>query len=1073
MKVLQPETSFARTFGAAAIVAAACFAAVPAAAESAREADEAGAEPDRVITADEAKEITDEAEETGFVAPPRTISDITAILEQQKQTGTERTRKLEAKADAERPDTKKRGKLIKFYLKRGEAARKLGRDKQALDDLRESLRIMETAKPGNKLKRQVYERLALTETDAGFFKEATEHIKMSIEIKSTPFNHRSLVQILIQAGALEAAEQAFRRGKAALNRRGGGGGDPEKMARREIELARMEFQLHRAEGRWRRAERTLRYIIGKAPEAYKNNKGSPSFLPQQKRLLAINLLRQRRLVEAEVTAREALLEALDKLGRNSANSADIARVLASVLHAQGRDEEAETLILAVLDMFERAGIPKSSQKYSRAGRTLIDVLVAGEDWEGAVEQIDLAREAMKEVPKAFEKIFLRHQGAVVALLQTGRAEEALEVARAAYEHQRAFLGDDHKKSANWAALVALAEAGLGRNEGALKRFQQAVPVILAHARKSASVSDEEGAKENRTAMVLEGYVGVLAASRGTELEKAAGLDAAAEAFRLAETIRSRAVQRSLAASAARAAARDPGLADLVRGEQDAAKRISVLYNTLADVLSFPTDQQDPARVESLRAKIDKLRAARTALMEGIENDFPQYAQMINPKPATIEDARRDLRAGEALISTLVGRRGTYVWAVPFEGQPAFAASELNAEDMAEEVAILRAALDPKAQSLGEIPDFEVDIAFGLYEELLEPVKDGWKDAESLLVVAHGPLGYLPFAVLPTAAAALRPAAEVLFANHQGVPWLARTHAVTVLPSVASLKTLRSLPPPAAERRAFAGFGDPFFSADQAQKAAEAGSEPVETAALASRSVNTRGRAVKLRAAPRTGGLDDAGLGALPRLPDTSAEINSMAVALRADPTTDVFLGARANESAVKTTKLSGYRVIAFATHGLIPGDLNGLVQPALALSAPGVAEVEGDGLLTMEEIMGLRLDADWVVLSACNTGSGEGAGAEAVSGLGSAFFYAGTRALLVSNWPVETTSARILTTDIFRRQADNPIMTRAEALRQAMVALMDGAGYQDPKTGKTVFSYAHPLFWAPFSLIGDGGGPAS
>lgn len=78
----------------------------------------------------------------------------------------------------------------------------------------------------------------------------------------------------------------------------------------------------------------------------------------------------------------------------------------------------------------------------------------------------------------------------------------------------------------------------------------------------------------------------------------------------------------------------------------------------------------------------------------------------------------------------------------------------------------------------------------------------------------------------------------------------------------------------------------------------------------------------------------------------------------------------------------------------------------------------------MGEILGLKLNADWVVLSACNTAAADGAGAEAVSGLGRAFFYAGARALLVSNWPVETTSAKALTTNLFKRQAKDPALTR-------------------------------------------------
>ena len=134
-----------------------------------------------------------------------------------------------------------------------------------------------------------------------------------------------------------------------------------------------------------------------------------------------------------------------------------------------------------------------------------------------------------------------------------------------------------------------------------------------------------------------------------------------------------------------------------------------------------------------------------------------------------------------------------------------------------------------------------------------------------------------------------------------------------------------------------------------------------------------------------------------------------------------------------------------------------------------MAGIKGDGLLTMEKILALKLDADWVVLSACNTAAGAGAGAEAASGLGSAFFYAGTRALLVTNWSVHSASARELTTDLFRRQGADPGLSRAEALRQAMMTLLDGPGFVDG-AGHTVFTYAHPLFWAPYSVIGDGGG---
>jgi CHAT domain-containing protein len=121
----------------------------------------------------------------------------------------------------------------------------------------------------------------------------------------------------------------------------------------------------------------------------------------------------------------------------------------------------------------------------------------------------------------------------------------------------------------------------------------------------------------------------------------------------------------------------------------------------------------------------------------------------------------------------------------------------------------------------------------------------------------------------------------------------------------------------------------------------------------------------------------------------------------------------------------------------------------------------------MEEIFGLLLNTDWVVLSACNTGAGKEQGTEALSGLCRAFFYAGARALLVTNWPVETNSTKALTTDLFQRQAKNPSLTRAEALRQSMLFLIDTAGHINPESGKVLFSYAHPIFWAAFSIVGS------
>jgi len=216
-------------------------------------------------------------------------------------------------------------------------------------------------------------------------------------------------------------------------------------------------------------------------------------------------------------------------------------------------------------------------------------------------------------------------------------------------------------------------------------------------------------------------------------------------------------------------------------------------------------------------------------------------------------------------------------------------------------------------------------------------------------------------------------------------------------------------------------------------------------------------------------IASASIEKLNRLPDTAEEIKDIASALGASPETDTFTGERATEKQVKTMELSDRRVIAFASHALLPWDLDGLDQPAIALSSPTVAGGDEDGLLTMSEIMKLKLNADWVVLSACNTGASEGEGAEAVSGLGRAFFYAGTRAVLVTMWPVETSSAKSLMTGLFSHYAKDKGLSRAQAQRRAINEAIDTQTFKDRATGKTIASYAHPFFWAPYIIMGDGG----
>ena len=136
-----------------------------------------------------------------------------------------------------------------------------------------------------------------------------------------------------------------------------------------------------------------------------------------------------------------------------------------------------------------------------------------------------------------------------------------------------------------------------------------------------------------------------------------------------------------------------------------------------------------------------------------------------------------------------------------------------------------------------------------------------------------------------------------------------------------------------------------------------------------------------------------------------------------------------------------------------------LAEPGLLLTPPEAPSEEDDGYLSASEIAGLKLDADWVILSACNTAAGGAQGAEALSGLARAFIYAQARALLVSHWEVDSATTVKLVTGAMKRLAADKAMGRAEALRQSMLALIDRDAARE----------VHPAYWAPFVVVGEGG----
>jgi CHAT domain-containing protein len=352
--------------------------------------------------------------------------------------------------------------------------------------------------------------------------------------------------------------------------------------------------------------------------------------------------------------------------------------------------------------------------------------------------------------------------------------------------------------------------------------------------------------------------------------------------------------------------------------------------------------------------------------------------------------------------------------------------------------------------------FDLARAHALYEALFGQVEDLIK-GKQLLIVPSGALTQLPFQVLVTETP--DPAVSGGDAFRRAA-WLIRDHALTVLPSVSSLKDLRDFAKTSTASRPLIGFGNPLLdgpSAQYKQRADEA--QTKQTCANASEhsaaALSNPGDAQS----PNSRALVNvAQIRAQIPLPETADELCSVARDLGGG---DILLGARATEAEVKRLsaigELAKYRVIQFATHGALAGQIN--PQPGLVLTPPAQASDLDDGYLSALEIAALKLDADWVILSACNTAAAGAGEADALSGLARAFFYAGARSLLVSHWAVASNAAVTLVTKAVAELKSDPKIGRAEALRRSMLWLInDGKGYE-----------AYPAYWAPFVVVGAGG----
>jgi tetratricopeptide (TPR) repeat protein/CHAT domain-containing protein len=804
--------------------------------------------------------------------------------------------------------------------------------------------------------------------------------------------------------------------------------------------------------------------------------------------LAVLYQAQGRLAEAEPFFQRGLAIREKAFGVDHPVVGQTLGNLAALYFAEGRFAQAEPLYMRGLAILEKAFGANSPDV-----ATLCNNLAAVYQLQGRFAEAEPLYRRSLEIR---EKVLTTDHPDVAVSLNNlaelegiqGRYAEAEQLHERSLAIREKTLNPDHPligQSLNNLAKLKFAQEDWA---GSVDYWRRGTAVLLRRAlRGTADVGQAVTGKGKSEAEQLryEFWGQIKAAHRLAKQAPLTETKIAEEMFQTAQWALGSEAAASLAQMAARGAKGNAALAALVRERQDLVEEWQKRDATRSAAIGQAPDKRDNQTEAANLSRLASLDA-RIAEIDGrLAAQFPEYTALTRPGTLSVQAVQAQLANDEALVLFLdtpiwkPAPEETFIWVVTKTGMR-WVRTDLGTSSIEREVAALRCGLDydgtwsadglrcsellktanTASWDRRSLP-FDVQRAHVLYTALLGGIEDVIKD-KHLFIVPSGALTQLPFQVLvthepdPTASGS---------ATFQRAAWLIRSHALTVLPSVSSLKALRQLARGSHASRPLIGFGNPLLDgpdAGYAKWASEARSKqscpkaPKEQLAALT-AVRRTVQPLKLR----SGLVDVATVRSQVPLPETADELCAVAHDLGVMGN-EIRLGQRATETEIKrlstTGELAKYRVIHFATHGALAGQIGDGSEPGLLLTPPKTPTDGDDGYLSASEITALKLNADWVILSACNTAAGNAEGAEALSGLARAFFYAGARALLVSHWAVYSDATVKLITGAVGRMVADTRVGRAEAMRQSMLAMIDkGDSYE-----------AHPAYWAPFIVVGEG-----
>ncbi len=616
-----------------------------------------------------------------------------------------------------------------------------------------------------------------------------------------------------------------------------------------------------------------------------------------------------------------------------------------------------------------------------------------------------------------------------------------------------------------------------------KLLKEGTDVYSQHT-KQANSKKQFGKKKNTTHKQSSSYKNLIkAAYRLSEQDSREKKPITYETFLKAQWVNGAGASSALSQMAARFSKGNGKLAQLIRERQDKQSEWQALDKELIAVKSQKQKQRNIETENQIQQHLLKLESRITQIDNILKKEFPEYIALANPAPLSIQDAQAQLQGDEVLVYFVDtaelenATEETFIWFIS-KTDVKWIRSSLGSKSLDTAVKTLRCGLDSeswinekKVQDCNKLLDtnfkyndylkgqplpLNTTLSHKLYQEFFGDVKDIIHN-KKLLLVPSGPLTSLPFQILLTEPP--KPGT-----NYQDMKWIINDHDITILPSVSSLKALRRTLKPSAATHQYLGIGNPLLS----------GPKETDKSAWNKQNCNFN-EATKTIKVAKWDSIENitkffsrgqVNLTLLKRqhpLPETADELCAVAQVLGASEKS-VVLGAKATEGNIKKFSnvgmLKQMKIIHFATHGLLAGETESLIknqaEPSLLLTPPNKASNFDDGLLTASEITQLKLDADWVILSACNTAGGEKPGAEAMSGLARAFFYSGARALLVSHWYVDSNATVALITKSFEALKKRPQLGRSGALRVAIQDLIKSK------------QYSHPEYWAPFIVVGEG-----